>query len=287
MAHPGASFVRKTGQAMYLKNFLAQTEELKKTPSMRSWVSIFELTFAYLKEEVDTALFQEALRTALNACEADQRAYGILDNWLTGLFYFQESSLRWSKRKRMHRLVYLCWTECVTQMSTLTGSTDKQPCASMETLFDELALMGCNREMVAGKVANQTIALVMEFPQLSRLRIAVRQEGRALFRQRYYPIGWIRRVAMGCCGILTAALISACSILLYKVLVLFPLLRLTADAKSLKKSQALIEIAYQGVAFFQDGIQVFRSRLLIWCSLILILLAIDLLARWVSRRWVR
>ena len=94
MAHPDASFVRKTGQAMYLKNFLAQTEELKKTPSMRSWVSIFELTFAYLKEEVDTALFQEALRTALNACEADQRAYGILDNWLTGLFYFQESSLR-------------------------------------------------------------------------------------------------------------------------------------------------------------------------------------------------
>ena len=72
MAHPDASFVRKTGQAMYLKNFLAQTEELKKTPSMRSWVSIFELTFAYLKEEVDTALFQEALRTALNACEADQ-----------------------------------------------------------------------------------------------------------------------------------------------------------------------------------------------------------------------
>ena len=36
MAHPDASFVRKTGQAMYLKNFLAQTEELKKTPSMRS-----------------------------------------------------------------------------------------------------------------------------------------------------------------------------------------------------------------------------------------------------------
>ncbi len=258
-----------------------------KDPSMRTWGSIFELTFAYLKEEVDTALFQEALRTALNACEADQRAYGILDNWLTGLFYYQESALRWNKRKRMRRLAYLCWTECVTQMSALTGTADKQPRASMDALFDELALMGCDREMVAGKVANQTIALVMEFPQLSRLRIAVRQEGRALFRQRYYPIGWIRRVAMGCCGILTAALISACSILLYKVLVLFPLLRLTADAKSLKKSQELIEIAYQGVTFFQDGIQVFRSRLLIWCSLILILLAIDLLARWVSRRWVK
>ena len=287
MAHPDASFVRKTRQAMYLKNFLAQTEELMKEPSKRSWVSIFELTFAYLKEEVDTALFQTALRNALNACEADQRAYGILDNWLTGLFYYQESALRWSKRKRMRRLAYLCWTECVTQIDILTGTADKQPCASIETLFDELALMGCDREMVAGKVANQTIALVMEFPQLSRLRIAVRQEGRVLFRQRYYPIGWIRRVAMGCCGILTAALISACSILLYKVLVLFPLLRLTADAKSFKKTQELMEIAYQGVAFFQDGIQVFRSRLLVWCSLVLILLAIDLLARWVSRRWVK
>lgn len=287
MAHPDAYFVRKTEQAMYWKNFLAQTEELMKDPSMRCWVSIFEMTFAYLKEEIDAALFQEALRTALHTCEADQQAIGILDNWLTGLFYFQESALRWSKRKRMRRLAYLCWTECVTQISILSVTADKQPCASMETLFDELALMGCDREMVAGKVANQTIALVMEFPQLSRLRIAVRQEGRALFRQRYYPIGWIRRVAMGCCGILTAALISACSIILYKVLVLFPLLRLTADAKSLKKSQALIEIAYQGVAFFQDGIQVFRSRLLIWCSLVLILLAIDLLARWVSRRWVR
>ena len=272
---------------MYWTKFLAQMNELGKNPAWSAWTPLFELTLGYLKKEVDETSFLQAVRLTIKAAEKNQQVLEILDNWLTGLFYYQESSFCWFKRKRMRRMAYLSWTECIYRISRVTGTPEIQAPFSMEARFDELHLMGCNYRAASSSVANQTIAFVREFPKLTRLRVVVAEEGSRLFRQRYYPIGWLHRVTLGGCAIMSVALVSACLVMLYKVLVQYPLFRLLADVHSSKSTVQLVEVAVQGVAFVRHGYSVFSSRILVWCLLMLFTLVIDQLGQWVSRSWLK
>lgn len=272
---------------MYWKSFLCMTEELARDPFKRDWAAVFSLTFAYLRDEIEWTLFHKALCKALQATHADQRINGILDHWVTGLFYFRESSVLWWKRKRMRQLAYLCWSEVAVQLAALSESTEKPQPVLMEAMFDELRLIGCNNKIKQAQIANHVIALVTEFPQLYCLRMAVRQEGHTLFYQRYFPAKVLCHMALMAWGVMSAALFTACGILAYRILVLYPILELTADVQSRKRTQELIEVAYQGVAFFQNGLQVFSSRLTVWCCLVFFLLSLDALVDWISKRWTK
>lgn len=272
---------------MYWKAFLCMTEELARDPFKRDWASIFDLTFAYLRNEIEWTLFHEALRKALQAAHADQQINEILDNWVTGLFYFRESSVLWWKRKQMRRLAYLCWSAVAVQLAALSGGTEKSQPISMEAMFDELRLIGCDGKIKQAQIANRVIALVTEFNQLYCLRVAVRQEGHTLFYQRYYPAKVLCHMALMSWGIMSAALVTACSIMAYRVLVLPPILEWTVDAQPQKRTKDLIEVAYQAVVYFQNNLQVLSSRLTVWCFLAIFILSLDALVDWISKRWTK
>ena len=263
---------------MFWKSFLVQTDACYMQIPRCRWVSLFRSTLDYMKGELNQHAFQKAVQEAWQAAGPDNRTREIFDYWLTGLFYYQESTISWFSHKRLRRLAYQCWKETLALLSSMPDSpVDLQP-ISFDEMYNEMRLMGFDQEFRSSQVAKQVMDFIKQYPELQMLRIAVRQERSVIFRQQHRALAEIQRVAFGTCFVVSAALITAFGKILYETFVENPLLRLAMQTNLSTRHEELMAIPYHDWAYFQEAFSLYSVLFVIWAFLLLIVLSIEWIA---------
>ena len=242
---------------------------------------VFDLTMRYLSGKELDCLFLAGVEKSLEAAKEDEQATAMLDDWLTGLCLHQLGLFTVWGLKGRWRQAYICWSNAAAKLAKMTGGD--LPAVNMDDMMAEWELLGCGTHK---KSIHAILTLAATYPQLKQLRATIQSEARWVTSLRYPVFGVAQHTIEASFGLFTLLIFVVSLILLYRMMITYPILSLTSDV-SRDSLKALRLISYEGSALFQNGLQIFGSRILYWIHLGLWVLVLERVPGWWIRRVLR
>ena len=237
---------------------------------------VFRLTVQFLNGGLEECLFLSAWERILNEAQADKEVLRLLDDWLTGLLLYQIGLSKKWRREKLFEQAYVCWMGVSLAWARRIGQV--APSGSLEAMLAELRVLGCMHNGSSSRIKG-LVVLAVAFPSLERLRVTIRREYDRVTRLLYPMLGYFNRVVDFCVFGMSLALLVTSLVLAYRFLVLHPILSLSSDVskQSLKDS---VLISYESIALVRNGVDVFGSRVIVWCVFLLWMVGMDSLSEW-------
>lgn len=242
---------------------------------------IFELTIQYLGGKEMDCLFWAGIERVLEKVKEDELSITMLDDWLTGMCLYQLGLFSmWGRKERLRR-AYICWMNATAKLANMTGN--EAPAVNMDDMMAEWKLLGCGYQKTS---IHGILSVAATYPLLKQLRTTVQTEARWVTAMRYPMFGIAQNSIETTFGLFTLFGVIGSLILIHRLMVYYPILSLTSDVsrESLKEAKL---ISYEGSALFQNGMQIFGSRIISWLNLGLWVLALEWLPTWWIQRLLR
>lgn len=258
----------------------------------------FLVSLSYLQGERVAESYREAFEKTCKILQKEEAFYRVAPAWdalLTAVFYYRQAMVcHWWKRERNELHFSLSLLDCYELLLELSAEeTGEEMVCEVRggELFEELFLSSKPVTFSKKEVWKELLQMYRYLREKellaaeSHFEYALMRNKRSLFMTRF---PWMKTVSNWSTALsitLGTFLLIALVRIAYNLCVEFPILRLMSLERAGKVyDRKMVEVLLQCRSFMDNGIQVFGSRVLFFCSAFLIVVGIEyMIEKWNDR----
>ena len=278
---------------------ISQMEE-ELTEGLAAISQFFLITLSYLQGNFTSEFYQESFEETCQILQKEKMFYRIAPAWdklMTSFFYYKQAMVcHWWQRKRNELYFGLSLLDFYELLLKLfADETGEEIVCEVknENLFDELFLSSEPVKLSKRKVWKETLWMYRYLQDKnllaaeSHFKYALMRNKRILFMNRFPWVKTISNWGMALSVTLGTFLFIAFVRIAYNMCVEFPLLRLMSlGGAGRTYDHKMVEVLLQCRSFIDNGVQVFGSRILFFCSAFLIVVGIGYIVdKWSDRMY--
>lgn len=204
-------------------------DELSDTTEGEPLGRSLELIIEFLKGESSWPMVKNGIARCLEEAENREDWVSVLDNCLTGIFYWEEAKDSFLHGKKLQQKAFGYWLSMAEGLAKINHV--KLNYTWQDKMVNIMMLNGSydNKE---NNLSSHVVEVVVSHPQLTRLKQAANVRCESLISKQYWMVRELRKFSLIAGSILTCSVAYVVGYFLCRVLVSYPILVIKAQSTS-------------------------------------------------------
>ena len=253
-------------------------DELSNTKEGEPLGRSLELVITFLKGEVSWPIVKTGIARCLEEAENKEEWVSVLDNCLTGIFYWEESKESFLQGKKLQQKAFGYWLSMAEGLAKINHM--KMNYNWQDKMVNIMKRNGSydNKE---NELSSHVVEVGASHPQLTHLKQVANERCESLVGKQYWMVRELRRLSLITGSILTCSVAYVVGYYLCRVLVTYPILVIKAQSTS--RQHDWKEVSYllnEFDTFLHNGLDLMGPKIVFAGMLLLTYGMLGMVIRW-------